>query len=80
MGPLAQPRCLYLLCPSHPTPFISAPSLPPTQECPTSGLLLSEMIRMAPRPSQKAKSTDALKKNASDPFILATIAGMRHRL
>ena len=29
---------------------------------------------MAPRPSQKAKSTDALKKNASDPFILATIA------
>ena len=53
---------------------------PPTQECPTSGLLLSEMIRMAPRPSQKAKSTDALKKNASDPFILATIAGMRHRL
>ncbi|GAX76424.1 hypothetical protein CEUSTIGMA_g3869.t1 [Chlamydomonas eustigma] len=44
------------------------------QDCPTSGLLLSEMIRMAPRPSQKAKSTDALKKNASDPFILATIA------
>ena len=29
---------------------------------------------MAPRPSQKAKSTDALKKNASDPYILATIA------
>ena len=44
------------------------------QECPTSGLLLSEMVRMAPRPSQKAKSTDALKKNASDPYILATIA------
>ncbi|GFH06287.1 TPR_REGION domain-containing protein [Haematococcus lacustris] len=44
------------------------------QDCPTSGLLLSESIRMAPRPAQKAKSTDALKKNASDPYVLATIA------
>ena len=44
------------------------------QECPASGRLLSESIRMAPKPNQKAKSTDALKKNASDPFILATIA------
>lgn len=25
---------------------------------------------MAPRPAQKAKSTDALKKNAADPYIL----------
>eukprot|EP00955_Chlamydomonas_euryale_P092045 364674-Chlamydomonas_euryale.AAC.3 len=32
------------------------------QECPTSGLLLAESIRSAPRPSQKAKSTEALKK------------------
>lgn len=44
------------------------------QECPTSGRLLSESIRMAPKPNQKSKSTDALKKNASDPYILAMIA------
>jgi nucleoside recognition membrane protein YjiH len=31
---------------------------------------------MAPRPAQKAKSTDALKKNAADPYILVTIADL----
>lgn len=46
------------------------------QDCPTSGILLSEQIRMAPRPAQKAKSSDALKKAASDPYILATIADL----
>lgn len=46
------------------------------QDCPTSGILLSEMIRMAPRPAQKGKSSDALKKNAADPHILATIADL----
>ena len=47
-----------------------------TQECPTSGVLLSESINMAPRPAQKSKSTDALKKNAADPYILVTIADL----
>jgi len=46
------------------------------QECPTSGVLLSEAIKMAPRPAQKAKSTDALKKNAADSYILATVADL----
>jgi pre-mRNA-processing factor 6 len=50
--------------------------LHPLQDCPTSGLLLSESIRMAPRPAQKAKSSDALKKNAADSYILATVADL----
>jgi pre-mRNA-processing factor 6 len=31
---------------------------------------------MAPRPAQKAKSSDALKKNAADSYILATVADL----
>jgi pre-mRNA-processing factor 6 len=43
------------------------------QDCPTSGLLLAESIRMAPRPAQKAKSADAVKRATSDPHVLATV-------
>ncbi len=71
-------ECAYLVRPSSlPVCFYVCVCVCHTlQDCPTSGQLLSESIRMAPRPAQKAKSTDALKKNASDPYILATIGDL----
>lgn len=44
------------------------------QECPTSGALWSEAIWMEPRAARKSKSVDALRKNDSDPIIIATVA------
>ena len=44
------------------------------QECPTSGMLLAESVRMAPRPQRKSKSVDALKRCDNDPYIIAAIA------
>ena len=44
------------------------------QECPNSGLLLAESVRMAPRPQRKSKSVDALRRRDDDPFIIAAIA------
>ncbi len=44
------------------------------QECPESGLLLAESVRMAPRPQRKSKSVDALRKCDNDPYIIAAIA------
>lgn len=44
------------------------------EECPKSGILLSEAIRMSPRPQRKAKCIEALKKCDNDPYILAAVA------
>ena len=44
------------------------------QECPNSGLLLAESVRMAPRPQRKSKSVDALRRCDNDPHIIAAIA------
>ena len=43
-------------------------------ECPKSGLLWAEAIRMEQRPQRKAKSVDALKKCENDPIVIATVA------
>ena len=44
------------------------------QECPASGELWSTAIMMEPRPRQKAKSFDALKKCDQDPYVICTVA------
>eukprot|EP00008_Paramoeba_atlantica_P014332 CAMPEP_0201492404 /NCGR_PEP_ID=MMETSP0151_2-20130828/32951_1 /ASSEMBLY_ACC=CAM_ASM_000257 /TAXON_ID=200890 /ORGANISM="Paramoeba atlantica, Strain 621/1 / CCAP 1560/9" /LENGTH=913 /DNA_ID=CAMNT_0047879193 /DNA_START=69 /DNA_END=2807 /DNA_ORIENTATION=- len=44
------------------------------QECPTSGLLWSQAILMEPRPRQKARSFDALKRCDQDPYVICTVA------
>ena len=44
------------------------------QECPKSGLLLSESIRMAPRAQRKSKCVEALKRSENDPHVIAAVA------
>jgi len=44
------------------------------QECPTSGLLWAQAIYMEPRPRQKSKSVDALKKCDNDPHVIVAVA------
>ena len=46
------------------------------QECPASGALWAEAVKMAPRPQRKAKSVDALKRCDNDPRIIASIANL----
>lgn len=46
------------------------------QECPGSGMLWAEAVRMAPRPQRKSKSVDALKRCDNDPRIIASIANL----
>jgi pre-mRNA-processing factor 6 len=46
------------------------------QECPGSGVLWAEAVRMAPRPQRKSKSVDALKRCDNDPRIIASIANL----
>ena len=46
------------------------------QECPKSGLLLAENISTSPRPEQKAKSADAIKKNPEDPLVITAVASL----
>lgn len=46
------------------------------QECPKSGLLLAENISTSPRPEQKAKSADAIKKNPDDPLVITAVASL----
>ncbi len=45
-----------------------------TQECPNSGLLLSESIFMAPKATRRAKSTDAVQRAGDDPLVLLAVA------
>lgn len=44
------------------------------QECPTAGILWAEAINLAPRPQQKARSVDALKKCDNDPHVIVAVA------
>ena len=46
------------------------------QECPNSGLLLAENISTSPRPEQKSKSADAIKKCPDDPLIIVAVASL----
>lgn len=46
------------------------------QECPDSGLLLSENISTSPRPERKSKSADAIKKNPDDPWVITAVASL----
>ncbi|KAL3632313.1 Protein STABILIZED1 [Castilleja foliolosa] len=43
------------------------------QECPTSGILWAALIEMVPRPQQKTKSRDALKRCGNDPHVQAAV-------
>jgi pre-mRNA-processing factor 6 len=44
------------------------------QECPSSGILLAENIRTAPRVEKKSKSADAIKRCPEDPHVIAVVA------
>ena len=46
------------------------------QECPRSGILLAENITTSPRPEQKSKSADAIKKNPDDPLVITAVASL----
>ena len=45
------------------------------QECPTSGLLWAEDIKMTPRPAQRRRAGDALRKCDNDPHVLLQVRG-----
>lgn len=44
------------------------------QECPTSGLLWAEAIKLESRPKRKTKSVDALKKCDNDAHVMLAVA------
>ncbi|CAM9150782.1 unnamed protein product, partial [Ectocarpus fasciculatus] len=44
------------------------------QACPLSGLLWAEDILTCPKPQQKSKSVDALKKCDNDPYVISAVA------
>ena len=46
------------------------------QECPRSGILLADNISNSPRPEQKSKSADAIKKNPDDPLVITAVASL----
>lgn len=46
------------------------------QECPSSGPLLAENIRTAPRVEQKSKSADAIKRCPEDPHVIGAVASL----
>jgi pre-mRNA-processing factor 6 len=46
------------------------------QECPTSGLLLSENIVTAPRVEQKSKSAHAIQQCPDDPRVIFAVASL----
>jgi pre-mRNA-processing factor 6 len=46
------------------------------QECPDSGLLWAEEIKLAARPSRRAKSMEALKRCDNDPYVIAAVASL----
>jgi pre-mRNA-processing factor 6 len=49
------------------------------QECPSSGILWAEELLTCPKPSQKSKSIDALKKCNDDPFVIVAVARLFER-
>ncbi|KAG8463988.1 hypothetical protein KFE25_000156 [Diacronema lutheri] len=44
------------------------------QSCPTAGTLWAEAIAMEPRQTQKAKSSDALKRCDNDPHVILAVS------
>ncbi|ELR17957.1 PRP1 splicing factor, Nterminal/tetratricopeptide repeat domain containing protein [Acanthamoeba castellanii str. Neff] len=44
------------------------------QDCPTGGLLWAQAVWMEPRPKQKSKSVDALKRCDNDPHVIVAVA------
>jgi len=44
------------------------------QQCPTAGVLWAEAIAMEPRQSQKAKSSDAIKRCDNDPHVILAVS------
>ena len=44
------------------------------QACPSSGLLWAEDVLTCPRPAQKTKSVDALKRCDNDPYVVTAVA------
>jgi pre-mRNA-processing factor 6 len=49
------------------------------QECPLSGLLWAEEVLTCPKPQQKSKSVDALKKCDNDPIVINAVARLFER-
>ena len=46
------------------------------QACPNSGILWSDEIGHVPRPSQRAKAQDAMKKCENDPRVVVAVASL----
>ena len=44
------------------------------QQCPASGILWAEDVLTCPKPAQKTKSVDALKRCDNDPHVVAAVA------
>ena len=44
------------------------------QDCPAAGILWAEDIAMAPRPRQKARAMDALKRCDNDPHVVVAVS------
>ncbi|CAM9407944.1 unnamed protein product, partial [Phaeothamnion confervicola] len=44
------------------------------QECPDSGILWAEEILAAPRPQQKSRSVEALRRCDNDPHVITSVA------
>lgn len=49
------------------------------QECPHSGILWAEELLTCPKPAQKSKSIDALKKCNDDPHVITAVARLFER-
>lgn len=46
------------------------------QDCPSSGILLSENIRTAPRVERKSRSANAIKRCPDNPNVIAAVASL----
>lgn len=49
------------------------------QECPNSGILWAEEVLTCPKPQQKSKSMDAIKKCNDDPVVITAVARLFER-
>ena len=49
------------------------------QVCPASGLLWAEDLMTCPKPAQRSKSVDALKRCDNDPFVIVAVARLFDR-
>ena len=46
------------------------------QECPNSGLLRAESILYSPKPEQKSRCADAIKRCPDDPLVISAVASL----